>query len=163
MNWLIRYFLLAIIAVSVVLGQTTSVTTSSSAAASATPESQVESCIKQQNCAPADVACRAKCAQVPNPDATMVNNTNNCVAQCDQTNATAYAQCKSNCINTYYGPNPSNSTSSNGNNGSTTGSGGGNSTSTNGNGGSNKTSSASNLIASIIVSGCILGTTIAIL
>ncbi|ORX96451.1 hypothetical protein K493DRAFT_336906 [Basidiobolus meristosporus CBS 931.73] len=151
MKWIAQYTLFATLSALAAFGQSTT-STSSSAAASSTPLTPLESCIMQQNCAPADVACRAKCAQVPNPNASMVNSTINCVAQCDQSNAAAYAQCKNNCINTYYGPNPSGSTG-NGSTGSGSGTNPTNGSGTSGSGnntanGNTKPNSASYMMAS---------------
>ncbi|KAL1883825.1 hypothetical protein VTK73DRAFT_7613 [Phialemonium thermophilum] len=54
-------------------------------------------------CPAGDVACTSKCIAVPNPNASQVNATIDCVANCDQGNGTAadnaaFAKCRDNCI-----------------------------------------------------------------
>ncbi|CAG8794719.1 5812_t:CDS:2, partial [Racocetra persica] len=49
-----------------------------------------------------DVACRARCAHVPNPSNQDVNATNSCIAACPNNTTEAYQTCRDNCILQYY-------------------------------------------------------------
>lgn len=79
----------------------------------------------------ADVACTAKCVVVPNPDASQVNATNECVAACPQGNGTAtdnlnYENCVSGCVGRFYftstgTPSPTDAAGSNAGSGSGSG------------------------------------------
>ncbi|RYP16463.1 hypothetical protein DL765_005140 [Monosporascus sp. GIB2] len=58
-------------------------------------------------CDPDDVNCKANCITVPNPDATAVNETTSCVADCPQGRGSkadneAYGQCVQSCIDQHY-------------------------------------------------------------
>ena len=54
-----------------------------------------------------DVDCKARCITVPNPDATAVNETNSCVADCPQGKGSkedneAYGECVQSCIGEHF-------------------------------------------------------------
>jgi hypothetical protein len=58
-------------------------------------------------CTPGDVNCTAKCIAVPNPDASQVDATHDCVAKCPQGNGTEtdilnYENCVNGCVGKYY-------------------------------------------------------------
>jgi len=58
-------------------------------------------------CALGDVNCEAKCIIVPNPNSLAVNQTNTCVAACDQGDGSeaanaAFGKCEQACIASYY-------------------------------------------------------------
>ncbi|KAL4884351.1 hypothetical protein BJY04DRAFT_6995 [Aspergillus karnatakaensis] len=60
-------------------------------------------------CEPADRCCRAQCIGVPCPSEQQANDTNSCVAACDQGDGSeadtqAYAQCQARCITTTFFP-----------------------------------------------------------
>ncbi|KAI5305572.1 hypothetical protein KEM56_004016 [Ascosphaera pollenicola] len=61
--------------------------------------SATEKCI---NDCGSDICCKAKCVGVPCPDATMANDTNDCVAACPQKDAKQFAQCQEGCIHSHY-------------------------------------------------------------
>lgn len=54
-----------------------------------------------------DVTCKARCVGAARPNESQVNQTNECVAQCDQGDGSPaaterYSQCTQNCIASYY-------------------------------------------------------------
>ncbi|KAK5737375.1 hypothetical protein LTR17_006794 [Elasticomyces elasticus] len=58
-------------------------------------------------CPPQDIACRARCVGVPNPNAAQIAATNKCEAHCPQGNGTAaetqfYAACLQKCVDSFY-------------------------------------------------------------
>lgn len=64
-------------------------------------QSSILACINE--CDAADVNCLADCNPVPSPNETQVNDTTQCVAECDQGDGTeeqteAYANCTQQCI-----------------------------------------------------------------
>jgi hypothetical protein len=82
------------------LAQSTAVTET---APSQTPTAET-TCLSK--CAPGDVNCQAVCVGVPNPNAQQMNQTTECVAQCDQGDGSAaatqkYTACRNNCISSY--------------------------------------------------------------
>ncbi|KAK5724320.1 hypothetical protein LTR15_004365 [Elasticomyces elasticus] len=58
-------------------------------------------------CSPEDIACKARCVGVPNPNAAPIAATNKCEAACPQGNGTAaqtqfYAACMQKCVDSFY-------------------------------------------------------------
>jgi len=104
-------------------------TSSSSAASTSAAEPQIEQCIKA--CALGDVSCTSKCIAVPDPSASQVNQTNNCVAACPKGSGSAsdnlnYSNCIDACVGKFYftsGGTPSPTGASDGGSGSGNGSG----------------------------------------
>lgn len=101
-------------------------TTGSSTAPQDSLQAAIVACLEA--CEPGDVSCTSRCIAVPNPNEDQVNQTNECVAHCDQGDGTeedimAYGQCVQGCINEYYftgtagTPQPTNTAGSGGNNG----------------------------------------------
>ena len=69
-----------------------------------TASTPTESCLNA--CSPGDVNCQAICVGVPHPGSVQMNQTTNCVAQCDQGDGSksasdAYAACRNACISSY--------------------------------------------------------------
>ncbi|GAB1310455.1 hypothetical protein MFIFM68171_00665 [Madurella fahalii] len=80
-------------------------TTDPAAAEQSSAQAAMIACIEA--CEAGDVDCTSRCIAVPNPDDAQVNETNNCVAACDQGEGTeadilAYGQCVTGCINEHY-------------------------------------------------------------
>ncbi|RGB33169.1 hypothetical protein C1646_705136 [Rhizophagus diaphanus] len=71
--------------------------------ASPTPNG-IETCLEISQCGD-DQACRAKCAGVPNPTEQQVNDTIACIEKCNPADPN-YATCRDSCIDTYYNPKP---------------------------------------------------------
>ncbi|GBB85104.1 hypothetical protein RclHR1_11690001 [Rhizophagus clarus] len=65
----------------------------------------IETCLEISQCGD-DQACRAKCAGVPNPTEQQVNDTRTCIENCAPTDP-SYVTCRNSCIDTYYNPKPS--------------------------------------------------------
>jgi hypothetical protein len=64
----------------------------------------VTQCIKANNCG-TDLKCISKCAGVPDPSPQDANNTNACVAKCNQSDPTSvYEACVSSCVTTIFQP-----------------------------------------------------------
>ncbi|KAH8762521.1 hypothetical protein F5883DRAFT_646578 [Diaporthe sp. PMI_573] len=87
--------------------QDTTGTTSASPTAATTDAAQASTLACLDACDDGDVTCQAKCIAVPNPDASQVNATTECVANCDQgdgsqSDTDAYAACVQGCINDNY-------------------------------------------------------------
>ncbi|KAH8884472.1 hypothetical protein GQ53DRAFT_752082 [Thozetella sp. PMI_491] len=97
-------------ALAVVSAQTTTVTPAQSTTVSidssqTSAQSEILKCLNA--CNPGDVACTSKCIAVPNPDASQVNATNECIAACPAGNGTEtdilnYKNCRDGCIGKYY-------------------------------------------------------------
>ncbi|CAG8452654.1 uncharacterized protein OCT59_006516 [Rhizophagus irregularis] len=64
----------------------------------------IETCLEISQCGD-DQACRAKCAGVPNPTEQQVNDTIACIGKCNPADPN-YAACRDSCIDTYYNPKP---------------------------------------------------------
>ncbi|EON64242.1 hypothetical protein W97_03473 [Coniosporium apollinis CBS 100218] len=65
----------------------------------------VQTCLAA--CPIEDVTCKARCVGAARPNESQVNQTNECVAQCDQGDGSPaaterYSQCTQNCIASYY-------------------------------------------------------------
>lgn len=89
------------LALTAMAQSTTTMQTETAPSQTATPET---TCLAK--CTPGDVNCQAVCVGVPNPNAQQMNQTTNCVAQCDQGDGTAaatqkYTTCRNNCISSY--------------------------------------------------------------
>ncbi|KAL1872108.1 hypothetical protein Daus18300_004477 [Diaporthe australafricana] len=87
--------------------QDTTGTSSAAATAASTDAAQASSLACLDACDAGDVTCQAKCISVPNPDASQVNATTECVANCDQGDGSqaetdAYASCVQTCISDNY-------------------------------------------------------------
>ena len=59
------------------------------------------------DCGDKDICCRAACANVPCPSDAMANRTTECAMNCDQGDGSPedtkkYAECQSQCINSYF-------------------------------------------------------------
>ncbi|KAL4915741.1 hypothetical protein BDW62DRAFT_119422 [Aspergillus aurantiobrunneus] len=104
---------LSLVALSSVLAlvaaQDSSSTTTTTTDAPATTQSltPAERCLLA--CDENDRCCRAQCIGVPCPSDQQANDTNSCVAQCDQGSGSeadtqAYAQCQARCITTTFFP-----------------------------------------------------------
>ncbi|KAI9367018.1 hypothetical protein BJX61DRAFT_530342 [Aspergillus egyptiacus] len=96
--------LTSILALVAAQEETSSTSAAPSATASLTPE---ESCILR--CDDTDRCCKAACVGVPCPSDQMANDTNTCVAECDQGSGSeadteAYAQCQARCYTTHFFP-----------------------------------------------------------
>ncbi|CAG8470988.1 4988_t:CDS:2 [Acaulospora morrowiae] len=107
-NSSILFFLILVISTALVNGQTDTITdtatssTTSAAAPATTNGNSIDKCLKDNNCG-TDQACRAKCAKVPDPSASDVDATNQCVAKCDQKAAPdVYKACVNNCYQIYF-------------------------------------------------------------
>ncbi|KAI9295546.1 hypothetical protein K502DRAFT_348892 [Neoconidiobolus thromboides FSU 785] len=90
-------------------------------------DSEAAKCVKEKKCN-GDLGCLASCNNVPNPSGTQAQNTNDCVAKCDKSNAEEYSKCSQKCIADIYLNHPdsskkpdSSSSSGSANSSSTTG------------------------------------------
>jgi hypothetical protein len=107
-----RFFatLLVASAAALVSAQTTTTTGPASTTVSIDPsqtsvQAEILKCLDA--CNPGDVACTSKCIAVPNPNASQVNQTNQCITDCPKGNGTAadnlnYENCREGCIGKYY-------------------------------------------------------------
>jgi len=83
---------------------------SGSAPATVTAAAAPTSTSCNDKCAFTDIACRASCAGVPNPNPTMIAEMNSCNAQCPTAAATdaqqhsSQVQCLQNCVDMFYLP-----------------------------------------------------------
>ncbi|KAH6660554.1 hypothetical protein BKA67DRAFT_530649 [Truncatella angustata] len=85
----------------------TGTSTASSVQATDSAQAAVLACLGK--CEAGDVDCQAQCINVPSPDESAVNKTNECSNACVQGNGTqaeteAYAACLQDCVNKYYFP-----------------------------------------------------------
>ncbi|KAK3337021.1 hypothetical protein B0T19DRAFT_437712 [Cercophora scortea] len=103
-----RFTTLLLSSLFAVLGLAEPITTTTTASAPAPQNSEQAAILACLNaCKAGDVACTSKCIAVPNPDASQVNSTNTCVANCNQGTGTEtdnlnYANCVEGCIGKYY-------------------------------------------------------------
>ncbi|KAL1920708.1 uncharacterized protein VTP21DRAFT_1085 [Calcarisporiella thermophila] len=73
-----------------------------SAAASPTPsDTPAAACAKQNNCGQ-DVACLARCNNVPNPTVEDINRTTECVRGCMNMTGEAAVRCQNDCVSRNY-------------------------------------------------------------
>ncbi|KAK3943616.1 hypothetical protein QBC46DRAFT_26899 [Diplogelasinospora grovesii] len=100
-----RFTALLLTVAGLALGVSAQTTTDSAPSATSSEQAAILACLNA--CDAGDVACRAKCIAVPNPDTAQVNATNQCVAACPQGNGTKadnedYSNCVEGCIGKYY-------------------------------------------------------------
>ena len=96
----------AFAAVAVAQSSSDSSTQAASQTYSMSPaQSSTIACINA--CDPGDVKCQSYCIDVPSPNEDQVNQTNECIADCDQGKGTEsdiarYTQCRDKCISDHY-------------------------------------------------------------
>ncbi|KXX75100.1 hypothetical protein MMYC01_207647 [Madurella mycetomatis] len=127
--------------------------TDSSSSAQDSLQAAIVACIEA--CDPGDVDCTSRCIAVPNPNEEQVNETNECVAACDQGEGTeadirAYGECVQGCIGQHFftetagTPQPTNTAGSGGNNNNNNGNGNDGDDSNDGNDGNDGDDSGTN-------------------
>ncbi|KAL2863944.1 uncharacterized protein BJX67DRAFT_233892 [Aspergillus lucknowensis] len=102
-----KFTLVALSSVLALVAAQESSSTTSGAPATTTSMTAAESCVLR--CNDDDRCCKAQCLGVPCPSDEMANDTNDCVANCDQGDGSeadtqAYAQCQARCYTTHYFP-----------------------------------------------------------
>ncbi|ORX83861.1 hypothetical protein K493DRAFT_307549 [Basidiobolus meristosporus CBS 931.73] len=81
-------------------------TPSSSSQSSAPTVDPREQCVQSKKCG-TDVNCIASCFNVPGPNDAQVQDTIQCVRQCNTADTNQWAQCRDKCINDHFQSQPS--------------------------------------------------------